>query len=804
MKSIQPEGLAAGQQFLHYRILERVGAGGMGEVFRAEDTRLERIVALKFLQAALQSDPESRSRFLREARAASALRSPTIAAIYDIVEHEGSVFIAMEYVEGELLSARVARGPLPLGQALDIALQVADALDEAHDRGIVHRDIKSANLIITSRERVKVLDFGLAKFLDPPGSPAALRSITGTQETMAGMVLGTLSYMSPEQALARAVDHRSDLFSLGIVLYEMLTGRLPFAGATAAEIIDRLLNHDPPALGRDVPPELEGIVHRALAKDPRFRYQSAREFYVDLHGLQRRLDLSAPAIGASAAGRATSGRLLPAPEARLGKSIAVMTFSNITGNPVDDWIGSGIAETVTADLKNIQGLTVIGRAQVFEALKNLSGEVAAFNERLAIDIGRRLLATWIVGGGYQRMGDAIRITAHLLDVRTGVLLRTVKLDGALTDMFALQDRVVYELSSGLNLELADSEIAEIARDETQSVEAYERYSRGMMNLRLASRDALDRAIVLFEQALGHDPRYAAAWAALGAACDLKGSFLSMPELVQKAVVYLTRALELNPRLPLAHWRLGGAYVALGQYDEAITATREAIRLEPGDAGAHAGLARAYWIGKGMFEEAILELERAVALNPEGGYWYLQLAMLHGFLGQYDQAERYARHAIELQEQYLSGSEGLLIVGAHTRLGHLHYLRGRYDEAIREYEREMAFLSSSDHALKERSLIELNQKLGAAHLRKGSAADAQRYLGRALKMYEDRLSGGTDDPYTKYYIAALYSLRGQVEEACAALQQSMGMLRALNTRRAQIDPDFDPIREDPRFQRVVQA
>ena len=354
-----------GRNILHYKVGERLGAGGMGEIYRAEDTRLGREVALKFLPASYQYDPDRRERFFKEARAASALRSPNTAAIYDIGEYEGSSFIVMEFVEGVTLSAKVDRGPLPVHDAINMTMQVADALDEAHSLGIIHRDIKSANLLVTERGLVKVLDFGLAKFTGDLSAVAGTSSDSDPttklgQETVTGLVLGTVSYMSPEQALGRPVDHRSDIFSLGVVTYEILTAQLPFKGNSTTEVIDCIVNHEPPALARlnyGVPAELERIVRKTLEKDPDFRYQSAREMYIDLRNLERDLESvkrtssvsQHPATEHQATALLTQNKLTADSAAvapRLENSVAVMTFSNITGEPADEWIGSGIAETV--------------------------------------------------------------------------------------------------------------------------------------------------------------------------------------------------------------------------------------------------------------------------------------------------------------------------------------------------------------------------------------------------------------------------------------------------------------------------
>ena len=776
----------------HYKLGERLGAGGMGEVYRAEDVRLGRPVALKFLPAALKADPDSRARLLNEARAASLLRSPNIAVTYDIGEHGGADFIVMEYVEGELLSERVAKGPLPPREVVEVGLQVAAALEEAHARGIIHRDIKSANLIRTDRGLVKVLDFGLAKFFRPEGQDPL---ITQPQLSVAGMLIGTLSYMAPEQALGRPVDHRADLFSLGVVLYELGTGRPPFSGGSPTEILDRILHHQPTppsSLHAALPAGFDRIIARALEKSPTFRYQTARDLEADLRALASELD-AALRVSGSRAGAAIAMHLASA----IDRSVAVMTFANITREPADDWIGTGIAETVSSDLKNIQGLTVIGRARVYDALRNLSSN-ASLDESLAIDIGRRLGATWVVVGGFQKMGDLVRITAHFLDVATGTVKRTVKVDGRVADIFALQDKIVYELSQGLNLVLRGTEIAGIEKRETRSVEAYESFARGMMNLRLATRDSIERAINAFEHATQHDPEYAQAWAALGAAYSLKGAFLSLRDLIEKAIDIERRAIAIDPDLVDAHVWLGSALLNLGRTDEALGAIRHAVRLEPDNGQARQALARALWVGKGDFAGAIPEFERAIALNPEAGYSYLQLALLLSWSGEYARAEEIARRAVELQDQYISGNAGLQVVGANARLGYVYYLQGRYADALREYERGLAFLGSSDHALKERTAIEITVKMGAACARGGQTDEAARHFGRAIRMFDRLVAEGADDPFTRYYIALAHAMNGDSDRAFDSLEKVGARLPALTAARMGRDPDLQPLRTDPRF------
>ncbi len=765
----------------------------MGEVYRGEDTRLGRPVALKFLPPSLKFDPESRARLLNEARAASMLRSPNIAVTYDIGEQDGADFIVMEYVDGELLSSIVARGALPVRDVVEIGLQVADALDEAHARGIVHRDIKSANLMRTERGLIKVLDFGLAKFLSNNQAP----DLTQAQMTMAGMVVGTVSYMAPEQALGRPVDNRADLFSLGVVLFELATGRVPFEGSAPTEIIDHILHETPPPVSRHAaqsPPLFDAVVARALEKDPEFRYQRARDLYGDLKQVADALD--------GAVAKSTSRVSAVVPTA-VENTVAVMTFANITREAADDWIGTGIAETVSSDLKNIHGLTIIGRARVYDALRNLSTD-AHLNDSLAIDIGRRLGATWVVVGGYQRIGEMVRITANFVEVATGKVKRTVKLDGRIDDIFALQDKIVFELSQGLNLALKGTEIAGIERQETASVAAYESYARGMMNLRQATRDSIDRAISAFEDATRHDPEYARAWAALGGAWGLKGNFLSIPDMVHQAIEIERRALAIDPELPDAHMWLGTSLLGLGATDEAIAEIREALRLDPENGQAYQALARAYWVGKGDFTTAIPLFERAISLNPEAGYSYLQLALLLTWEGHLDRALEICRRAVELQEQYISGNLGLQIVGAHARLGYVHYLKAEYDEALREYERELAFIGAGDHALRDRTLLELNVKIGAVYMREGRPEDAERHFGRALKSFDSRVGNGADDPFTRYYVACLHALRGDRDKALDSLERVAAKLPLLTAARARVDVDLGSLREEPRFLALTHA
>jgi adenylate cyclase len=355
----------------------------------------------------------------------------------------------------------------------------------------------------------------------------------------------------------------------------------------------------------------------------------------------------------------------------------------------------------------------------------------------------------------------------------------------------------------LNVALRGTEVADIERRETRSVEAYQAYARGMLNLRLASRDSIERAVSAFEEATRFDPEYALAWAALGGAYDLMGSFLSIDDLLLKAIDLERRALAIDPDLTEGHMWLGGALLGLGRVDEAISAIQQALKLDPDNGQAHQGLARAYWIGKGDFAAAIPEFERAIELNPEAGYSYLQLGLLLSWEGQYDRALEVCRRAVELQEQAISGSAGLQVVGAQGRLGYVYYLRGDYPQAIAEYEHGLAFIVSSDHALRERTTIELNVKLGAAYHRIGRASEAAQYFDRAIRLFDARVGKGADDPFTRYYIACAHALGGDSDRALDSLERVAAKFPALTAARVRRDPDLESLRGEPRFERIAE-
>jgi serine/threonine-protein kinase len=768
----------------HYRLKERLGAGAMGEVWLAEDTRLHRLVALKRLAPGAVGDGEAEARLLREARVASNLTHPNVAVIYDVGEavpgEAGESYIAMEYVRGHTLAERLREGPLEPEAALPIVEQVAEALAEAHEHGIVHRDVKPGNVMLGERGLVKVLDFGLARYAPPDHEDSLTWS--GRHGALEGLIVGTLAYMSPEQARGRAIDARSDVFSLGVVLYELLTRRRPFEGANAVELVEAILTRDPLPISAASPlaAGLGELALRMLEKDPAARPRDMREVLRDLAALGRG---EAPASAPGAADH----------------TVAVVGFANITGRPEDAWLGTGLAESVSAGLASVPGLVVVSRERVLEALRALGLPAERDDPALAVRVGREVGARGVVSGGYQALGERVRVTARVCETASGRVLLHPQVDGAREAIFELQDRLVAAITSGLRQKLpAPAE----RPDETQSLPAYEAFSKAMLNLRSESQESLDRAILFFERATSLDPEYARAHMMLGATLDLKGDYLWAPELSERALGELDRALALRPDWGEV-WRYrGGAFSTLGRDQEAIAAFEMALGLNPLDASAHSGIGRVHFILRGDFARAIPSYERALALNPRAGWSALQLSHCATLARDFARAEAAARRAVELQQAFVSGRAGMVIVGAHMRLGHAAGLQGRHAEALAEFAQEVEFVRTVDHALRGRIFIELHERIGEARLRLGETAAAHAALDLALEAYERRLRSGVDDAMSPYYVACAHALRGERELALERLERAAQRRPRLTAARAALEPAFEPLRDDVRFRAVV--
>jgi TolB-like protein/Tfp pilus assembly protein PilF len=781
-----------GETLSHYRVLEHLGSGGMGDVYRAEDLHLRRIVALKTLRYGAVGD-EAAQRLLAEARAASALNHPNIAVVYESseVEHAGRRigYIAMEYVDGETVAALAGRGPLDLSQALDIVEQIAEALGDAHKQGLVHCDLKPSNVMVTSGGRVKVLDFGVAQRQSErvAGPRDETRAIARSGRVTE--IVGTLPYVAPEQATGRAVDGRADIFSLGVMLYELACGQRPFGGDNDAQVLEAILRQDmPPFPDRDRDPrlpQLERLVRRMLARDPDQRVGSVGDVREALATIR------------------DGGRLADVFDTLAAdtKSVAVIGFVNISGNAEDDWLGTGMSETLAVDAARLEGVSVIARERVSEAFKTLGEETGERGDRLFLRVGRELKARWIVSGGFQRSGDAVRVTATLTEVASGNVAATAKVDGGLHAIFELQDQLVRKLAGALRAVLGPEASAS---PETEVVEAYEAFSRGLLNRSAETFETLDRAVWLFERAVRLDPSYARAHVELGTAYGTKADYLSMPELRGRAVSSLRRAIELQPASARAWRELGQLLVAMGQDAEGMAAIRRAIAIEPDNAGACGAMARALFVGSAQFREAADWFARALDRNPKGGWFALQLAHCAALLRDFPLGEREARRAMALQEAFLSGREGLFIAGGYMRAGHLSALQGRHAEALAYFEREVGFLSQTQHALRDRILVELNCRLGSAYLHLGETRKANAMFDVALESFERRVRLGADDPFTRYYAAGVHALRGDAEPALAFLERALAEQRAFTLARARIEPEFDGVRNDPRFERLLEV
>ncbi len=671
LRSAKASPLSGSPSASKYKILQELGKGGMGIVYKAEDTKLKRPVALKFLPADLTRDPEARERFIQEAQAASRIDHVNICAIHEIDETEdGRTFIVMAYYEGESLREIIGRGPLALPEALDIGIQVARGLGQAHKKGIVHRDIKPANIMVTAEGVVKIVDFGLAKLSDN-------RTLTRV-----GAVMGTVAYMSPEQARGEAVDQRTDIWALGAVLYEMLTGALPFPGANEQAMIHNILDTSPrPASGlnKSVTAEVELILNRALAKDPVRRHGSADEILADLE-------------------KARTGRSIEKKE----DSIAVINFSNISAGSETDWLSDGIAETVTVDLKKISSLSVVSREKVLQAQRVLSDKKVS--EESVIDLGRKLGVRWIVWGGFQKLAGAIRITAHFTDVATGNLAGSAKVDGRMDDIFKLQDEIVIRLIGTLELEVSDSTRRKIERPETVEVEAYEYYVRGRKLVFQMGKEGLPKAIEYFKKALDLDPGYALAYSGLGSIYMMQYIASTRHEDLEKGVSYLQVAIKHDPDIADPHLWLTYGYARDRRFAEAIRSGEQAVRLEPENALSHYFLGVAFMLQAAEeyktedYQRAIRHFNINRQLQPDQEAAHMNAAWIYLLRGLYEEAEEALSQAVAIEE---SGKPvSLRFVGALTLKGNLHLRQRQLDQARSWYQRSLALLEGVDHIYRE--------------------------------------------------------------------------------------------------------
>ena len=645
--------------------------------------------------------------------------------------------------------------------------------------------------MVTPDGRVKVLDFGVAQRGSWPRPSRTIPTRTGELPELTSGVVGTVPYAAPEQLTGRAVDGRADLFSVGVMLYELACGRRPFGGANAAQFLEDVLTRGRPRLSRSAARSADAGARAARPAAARARSRTTAR-------LVRR---GARLADVGARRRAAGGR--GADDIR---TIVIAGFVNISGNADDDWLGTGMTETLTADAAQLEAVSIVPRERVAERLKTLGQQTGEPEDRLFLRAARELRARWVVIGGFQRSMDAVRVTASISDVASGQIVRTTKVDGSVNAIFELQDRLVRELASSLRAAISPASTPVIlpasTLPETEVISAYEAFSRGLINRRAEGFEALDRAVTLFERAVTLDPAYARAHIELGAAYGAKAEYLSMPELNARSIASLRRAIELQPGSARAWRELGATLMAVGEDVEGMAALRRALALDPDEASGYGSMGRALFIGYARFREAAEWFDRAIEKNANAGWYALQLAHCSALLRDFPRGKRAAARATALQEAFLSGRQGLSIAGGYIRAGHLAALEGRHAEAVELFRRELDFLVRTDHPLRHRTLVELNARLGAAYLNLGDEQRAQNVFDVALEGFERRVRLGADDPFTRYYAASVHALRGDAEPALAFLERAMAQLPAFTAARALIEPEFDSLRGDVRFQRLM--